>query len=203
MFPTLPLTPLSAVLSWLTLLNIAFSLKFDLNAHSGSSGKYQRCIRNFVSRETLVVVTATISGTKGDGQVVNMLVGTPLPVVGTAADICSQIKDTQDNEYGKPKDVVGETRLAFTSHTDSAFDVCFENILTGRGTQIPDSSKHLLMLTQPMSQTLPAMWSSTSTSEQTQKIGPRYRQRRSSSRWRRSSGALRRWLERLLLRWTI
>jgi hypothetical protein len=41
-----------------------------------------------------------------------------------------KIKDTQDNEYGKPKDIVGETRLAFTSHADSAFDVCFENILT-------------------------------------------------------------------------
>ncbi|MCJ1250734.1 vesicle coat component [Trapelia coarctata] len=115
MFPSLPRTSFASVLSWLALLSVACSLKFDLHAHSGSSGKYQRCIRNFVSRETLVVVTATIGGTKGDGQVVNML-----------------IKDTQDNEYGKPKDVIGETRLAFTSHTDSAFDVCFENILTGR-----------------------------------------------------------------------
>jgi p24 family protein delta-1 len=33
------------------------------------------------------------------------------------------------NEYGKPKDVVGEKRMAFTSHADSAFDVCFENLI--------------------------------------------------------------------------
>ena len=68
---------LSAVLLlWLALFHAALSLKFDLYAHAGSGGKYQRCVRNFVSRETLVVVTATISGSKGDGQVVNMLVST-------------------------------------------------------------------------------------------------------------------------------
>lgn len=32
------------------------------------------------------------------------------------------------NDYGRPRDVVGETRSAFTSHADSAFDVCFENV---------------------------------------------------------------------------
>jgi hypothetical protein len=37
------------------------------------------------------------------------------------------------NEYGRPKDVAGETRLAFTSLADTAFDVCFENNLAGRG----------------------------------------------------------------------
>jgi p24 family protein delta-1 len=42
-----------------------------------------------------------------------------------------QIKDAVGNEYGKPKDVVGEKRMAFTSHANSAFDVCFENLLTG------------------------------------------------------------------------
>jgi hypothetical protein len=35
------------------------------------------------------------------------------------------------NDYHKPKDVVGENRYAFTSHADSAFDVCFENIYVG------------------------------------------------------------------------
>lgn len=40
-----------------------------------------------------------------------------------------QIKDAVGNEYGKAKDVVGEKRLAFTSHADSAFDVCFENLI--------------------------------------------------------------------------
>lgn len=33
------------------------------------------------------------------------------------------------NEYGRPKDIVGETRMAFHSHADAAFDVCFENQL--------------------------------------------------------------------------
>ena len=45
------------------------ALKFDLAA----DGR-QRCIRNFVARDTLVVVTATVSGSKGDGQTLNMLV---------------------------------------------------------------------------------------------------------------------------------
>lgn len=35
------------------------------------------------------------------------------------------------NEYGRPRDVVGESRTVFTSHSDAAFDVCFENIFTG------------------------------------------------------------------------
>ncbi len=42
-----------------------------------------------------------------------------------------QIKDAVGNEYGKAKDVVGEKRMAFHSHADSAFDVCFENLLNG------------------------------------------------------------------------
>ena len=49
------------------------ALKFDLSAHpQGQHKKSERCIRNFVSRDTLVVVTATIGGAKGDGQTVNM-----------------------------------------------------------------------------------------------------------------------------------
>jgi len=40
-----------------------------------------------------------------------------------------QIKDAVGNDYSRPRDVVGENRYAFTSHADSAFDVCFENIL--------------------------------------------------------------------------
>lgn len=42
-----------------------------------------------------------------------------------------QIKDAVGNEYGRAKDVVGESRQVFTSHADAAFDVCFENVLTG------------------------------------------------------------------------
>jgi hypothetical protein len=42
-----------------------------------------------------------------------------------------QIRDAVGNEYGRPKDVVGEQRMAFTSHADAHFDVCFENYLSG------------------------------------------------------------------------
>lgn len=40
-----------------------------------------------------------------------------------------QIRDGLGNDYGRPKNVVGESRTAFTSLGDGAFDVCFENIL--------------------------------------------------------------------------
>ncbi|KAI0170623.1 emp24/gp25L/p24 family/GOLD-domain-containing protein [Pestalotiopsis sp. NC0098] len=88
------------------------ALKFDLEA---KHGQHNRCIRNFVAKDTLVVVTATVDGRKGDGMVVNI-----------------QIKDAVGNEYGRAKDVVGESRQVFTSHADAAFDVCFENQLVGR-----------------------------------------------------------------------
>ena len=61
------------------LLPLALSLKFDIAAHTGHSNRYERCIRNFVQRETLVVVTAIVDGTKGDGQVVTMHVRPPDP----------------------------------------------------------------------------------------------------------------------------
>ncbi|MCJ1365625.1 vesicle coat component [Acarospora aff. strigata] len=95
------------------LLPFSGALKFDLQAYPGHNSRHERCIRNFVAKDTLVVVTATVSGEKGDGQTVNM-----------------HIKDAVGNEYGRPKDVAGEKRMAFTSVADSAFDVCFENILT-------------------------------------------------------------------------
>ncbi|RVD83825.1 uncharacterized protein DFL_005599 [Arthrobotrys flagrans] len=94
-----------------TTASLASALKFDLFAQN--QGHRHRCIRNFAAKDTLVVVTAVIGGNKGDGQKVNI-----------------HIKDAVGNEYGKPKDVVGETRMAFTSHADAAFDVCFENIAT-------------------------------------------------------------------------
>ena len=51
---------------------LASALKFDLLAQPGHSSKNERCIRNFVNKDTLVVVTATVGGSKGDGMVVNM-----------------------------------------------------------------------------------------------------------------------------------
>ena len=54
------------------LLPFSLALKFDLAAHTGHSNKYERCIRNFVAKDTLVLVTAIVDGRKGDGQQVNM-----------------------------------------------------------------------------------------------------------------------------------
>ncbi|PNS20355.1 Endoplasmic reticulum vesicle protein 25 [Sphaceloma murrayae] len=96
------------------LIPSVLGLKFDIQAHPGHESKEkERCIRNFVQNGQLVVVTATVSGSRGDGMMLNM-----------------HIKDTVGNEYGKPRDVAGENRYAFTAHADSAFDVCFENVLT-------------------------------------------------------------------------
>ena len=50
---------------------------------------------------------------------------------------CVQIKDAVGNEYGRPRDIAGESRVVFTSHADAAFDVCFDNILSG-GTFLQD-----------------------------------------------------------------
>lgn len=63
---------LRAILGFLlAFIQLTFALKFDLVATSGG-GKNERCIRNFVSKDQLVVVTATVGGTKGDGQKVNI-----------------------------------------------------------------------------------------------------------------------------------
>ena len=72
MIPSRPSWPALLAVLLSCLLPTALGLKFDLQAHPGNQAKYQRCIRNFVGRDTLVVVTATVSGTQGDGQVVNM-----------------------------------------------------------------------------------------------------------------------------------
>ena len=51
----------------------ASALKFDLQAHPPNNNKHgERCVRNFVAKDTLVVVTATVGGHKGDGQQVNI-----------------------------------------------------------------------------------------------------------------------------------
>lgn len=55
----------------LTSLHLISALKFDLIAQAPHS-KNERCIRNFVNKDTLVVVTAIVDGSRGDGQVVNM-----------------------------------------------------------------------------------------------------------------------------------
>jgi hypothetical protein len=54
------------------LLSFSSALKFELLAQPGHSAKNERCIRNFVTKDTLVVVTAIVSGSRGDGMMVNM-----------------------------------------------------------------------------------------------------------------------------------
>ncbi|KAF8458167.1 emp24/gp25L/p24 family/GOLD-domain-containing protein [Terfezia claveryi] len=106
---------------------LSAALKFEIQAQP--SGVRPRCIRNFVAKDTLVVVTATVSGTKGDGQRVNILEGHWWTIRNRELTAGLQIRDGLGNDYGRPKNVVGESRTAFTSHADGAFDVCFENIL--------------------------------------------------------------------------
>lgn len=62
------LTLLVAVIAPLTA-----ALKFDLHPVSAhDAAKYERCVRNFVAKDQLVVVTAILDGYRGDGQKVDM-----------------------------------------------------------------------------------------------------------------------------------
>lgn len=68
----LPRVLLQYICSLVLLIASVNALKFDLQSHGPNDKKVERCIRNFVAKDTLVVVTATVSGSKGDGMVVNM-----------------------------------------------------------------------------------------------------------------------------------
>ncbi|OXV06922.1 hypothetical protein Egran_05307 [Elaphomyces granulatus] len=94
---------------------LSSALKFDLPAHNAHGTRNERCIRNFASNGQLVVITAIVSGQKGDGQRVNM-----------------HIKDSLGNEHGHPKDIAGEVRQSFTAPGDTSFDVCFDNQLVAQ-----------------------------------------------------------------------
>lgn len=122
---------LYSLCSLLLFLACVEGLKFDVQAYSKGDKQGQRCIRNFVTKDTLVVVTATIDGYKGDGMNVNMDVSVNANFSAKHSWSNLQIRDAVGNEYGKPKDVVGEKRMAFTSHANAFFDVCFENYFTG------------------------------------------------------------------------
>ena len=124
---------LSLVCLFSTIPSPSSALKFEIQAYpSGHHTKGERCIQNFVAKDTLVVVTATVSGSRGDGQSVNMHVSAMWPWREVIVLMSGKIKDAVGNDYGRPRDVAGEQRMAFTSHADSAFDVCFENVLTSR-----------------------------------------------------------------------
>jgi len=61
------------------------ALKFELQGVSDNRWNEPRCIRNFVSKDTLVVVTATIDGEKGDGMIVNINVSSATGALHIAA----------------------------------------------------------------------------------------------------------------------
>jgi p24 family protein delta-1 len=64
----------------LLLASLASALKFELPAVPKGSHRPERCVRNFVAKDTLVVVTAIVSGNRGDGQSVNIVVRVLFPV---------------------------------------------------------------------------------------------------------------------------
>ena len=64
-------TPLPLRLAFTLLLTLTSALKFDIVADRSATNS-ERCIRNFVAKDQLVVVTATVSGQRGDGQTLDI-----------------------------------------------------------------------------------------------------------------------------------
>lgn len=81
-----PQSMLHSLWSLLLFLVCADALKFDIEAFSQGDKKGERCIRNFVAKDTLVVVTATVDGHKGDGMKVDMHVSRFLSGLECGAD---------------------------------------------------------------------------------------------------------------------
>lgn len=73
-----PRSLLQYVCSLILLACTAQALRFELQATSSGASR-ERCVRNFVAKDTLVVVTATVGGYKGDGMTVNMRVRSGIP----------------------------------------------------------------------------------------------------------------------------
>lgn len=67
------LTRLLSFVLLLLAIPLTSALKFEIHAvQAHDAARYERCIRNFVAKEQLVVVTAIVSGNRGDGQTLNM-----------------------------------------------------------------------------------------------------------------------------------
>lgn len=90
-------TLLRPLLSLLLLSQLSLALRFDLPAVSGHSSKNERCIRNFVLKDQLVVVTAIVDGNRGDGQMVNMHVCFH-PLLRYFSAICLRLGIREGNE---------------------------------------------------------------------------------------------------------
>ncbi|GMM37813.1 Erv25 protein [Saccharomycopsis crataegensis] len=105
---------ISSLILFFIYLGSTQALRFDVPASSSRTTPF--CIRDFVTENQLVVAKIHSSGHVGDGQVLNFY-----------------IVDSVGNEYRRKKDFAGNVRVAFTSHSNSAFDVCFENTAVHRG----------------------------------------------------------------------
>ncbi|EGW31739.1 uncharacterized protein SPAPADRAFT_62336 [Spathaspora passalidarum NRRL Y-27907] len=68
------------------------------------------CIRDFVQKDQMVVINLKTDGNKGDGQRLDL-----------------KVTDSVGNEYRNKRDILGEVKIAFTSHDNAAFDICFTN----------------------------------------------------------------------------
>ena len=68
------------------------------------------CIRDFAQQDQMVVVNLVTDGRVGDGQQLDLT-----------------ITDTLGNEHRKQKNIAGKVKIAFTSQSHVAFDVCFTN----------------------------------------------------------------------------
>ncbi|ODQ67494.1 hypothetical protein NADFUDRAFT_69289 [Nadsonia fulvescens var. elongata DSM 6958] len=95
---------------FLLFVSAASALKFNLPAQP--KGSHPRCVRDFVTKGTLVVVNVKTNGQEGDGQ-----------------ELIVTITDNAGNDHGG-KAVLKKSRMAFTAPRDASFDVCFENIHT-------------------------------------------------------------------------
>ncbi|BFZ54451.1 vesicle coat component [Savitreella phatthalungensis] len=98
----------------LAFATLASALKFDLEAHRPGFNK-QRCIRDYVAGDVLVVVTAWVSD------------GSNAARDAVRTDI--EISDSLGNQYARPRNVWGESRSAFTVHEAAYVKVCFDNVI--------------------------------------------------------------------------
>lgn len=96
------------LIAQLSLFHAVFALRFTLEA--GPAPGNTRCIRDFVTKDTMVVVRTKTNGYQGDGQTLSTV-----------------IFDSKGNQYGYRENFVDEYKQVFTPSQDAVFDVCYTN----------------------------------------------------------------------------
>lgn len=95
------------------LVTCAHAIKFDLSAYpSNSVDDYKKCISQFVSSGTMVLITVKVD--EGYNQRVDLEINDNSPA---------------RNQYVKQRDV-NEARLALNTHADADVIICFTNTLS-------------------------------------------------------------------------